>query len=103
MENVETRQFKMTWEVNHTKKSDGQSLVELEYVDFPGHVLGEYSDTLIKHLEENGTKEITVVVEFTNSVLRGDSCYVVSIDGKKWSSAFGYLGVRGDPERSPFE
>ena len=103
LEKTETRKFELSWEVKHEEKSDGQSLVEFEFVNFPGHIIGEYSNTLIKHLEANGTKEITVVVEITNSVLRGDSCYVVSIDGKKWSSVFGYLGVRGDPERSPFE
>lgn len=103
LEKTETRKFELSWEVKHEEKSDGQSLVEFEFVNFPGHIIGEYSNTLIKHLEANGTKEITVVVEFTNSVLRGDSCYVVSIDGKKWSSVFGYLGVRGDPKRSPLE
>ena len=104
LENTQTRKFELIWEVNHEEKSHGQSLVEFEFVDFPGHIIGEYSDTLIKHLEANGTKEITAVIEITNNVFGQVSYITIEIAGlKKWYSAFGYGGTRGDPKKSPFE
>ena len=70
----------------------------------PGHIIGEYSDTLIKHLEGNGTKEITAVIEITNNVFGEVSYSIIEIAGlKKWYSAFAYGGTRGDPKKSPFE
>ena len=77
---------------------------KVEFFDLPGHIIGEYSDTLIKHLEANGTKEITAVIEITNNVFGEVSYSTIEIAGlKKWYSAFGYGGTRGDPKKSPFE
>ena len=56
------------------------------------------------HLEGNGTKEITAVIEITNNVFGEVSYSIIEIAGlKKWYSAFAYGGTRGDPKKSPFE
>ncbi len=104
LEKTETRKFELSWAVMHRKKSDGQSLVEFEFVNFPGHIIGEYSDTLIKHLEANGIKKITAVIEITNNIFDYVSYSVIEFAGlKKWYSVFAYGCTRGDPKNSPFE
>ena len=104
LEKTETRKFELSWEVKHEEKSDGQSLVEFEFVNFPGHIIGEYSETLIKHLEANGIKKITAVIEITNNIFDYVSYSVIEFAGlKKWCSIFAYGCTRGDPKNSPFE
>ena len=42
-ETVETKEYAMTWKVKRDQTNKGHHLVEFEFVDFPGHVIGHYS------------------------------------------------------------
>ena len=57
-ESVETKEYAMTWKVDRDQNNKGQNLVEFEFVDFPGHVIGHFSNDLIKYFEEKGEREV---------------------------------------------
>ena len=42
----------MTWKVDRDQKNNAQSLVKFEFVDFPGHVIGHFSNDLIEYLKK---------------------------------------------------
>ena len=46
-ESVETKEYAMTWKVDRDQNNKGHSLVEFEFLDFPGHVIGHFSYDLI--------------------------------------------------------
>jgi hypothetical protein len=104
-ESVETKEYGMTWEVERDQNSKGHNLVEFEFVDFPGHVIGHFSNDLIKHLEEKGELEVVVKIEITRDVFGEVIGYsessIAGYDGN--ASTFAYFGVSGDPPVSPFE
>jgi hypothetical protein len=104
-ESVETKEYAMTWEVERDQNSKGHNLVEFEFVDFPGHVIGHFSNDLIKHLEEKGESEVVVKIEITRDVFGEVIGYsessIAGYDGN--ASTFAYFGVSGDPPVSPFE
>jgi hypothetical protein len=104
-ESVETKEYAMTWEVERDQNSKGHNLVEFEFVDFPGHVIGHFSNDLIKHLEEKGELEVVVKIEITRDVfgevIGYSECSIAGYDGN--ASTFAYFGVSGDPPVSPFE
>ena len=104
-ESVETKEYAMTWKVDRDQNNKGHNLVEFEFVDFPGHVIGHFSNDLIKHLEEKGELEVVVKIEITRDVF-GDvighsESDIADYDGN--ASTFSYFGVSGDPRASPFE
>jgi hypothetical protein len=104
-ESVETKEYAMTWEVERDQNSKGHNLVEFEFVDFPGHVIGHFSNDLIKHLEEKGELEVVVKIEITRDVsgevIGYSESSIAGYDGN--ASTFAYFGVSGDPPVSPFE
>ena len=104
-ESVETKEYTMTWKVDRNQNNKGHSLVEFEFVDFPGHVIGHFSNDLIKYLEEKSEREVTVEIEITRDVFGeviGHS--ESSIGGYEGNaSTFSYYGTNGDPPVSPFE
>ena len=104
-ESVETKEYAMTWKVDRDQNNKGHNLVEFEFVDFPGHVIGHYSNDLINHLEEKGEQQVVVEIEITRNVfgeLIGHSeSDIAGYDGN--ASTFSYFGERGDPTVSPFE
>ena len=104
-ESVETKEYAMTWKVDRDQNNKGHNLVEFEFVDFPGHVIGHYSNDLIKHLEEKGERQVVVEIEITRDAfgeLIGHSeSSIAGYDGN--ASTFSYFGERGDPAVSPFE
>jgi hypothetical protein len=104
-ESVETKEYAMTWEVERDQNSKGHNLVEFEFVDFPGHVIGHFSNDLIKHLEEKGELEVVVKIEITRDVFGEVIGYsessIAGYDGN--ASTFAYFGVSGDPPVFPFE
>jgi len=104
-ETVEIKEFSMTWKVDRDQNNKGHNLVEFEFVDFPGHVIGHFSNDLIKHLEEKGELEVVVEIEITRDIF-GDTIghsesNIAGYEGN--ASTFSYFGVRGDPVVSPFE
>ena len=104
-ESEETKEFRMTWEVDRDQNNKGHNLVEFEFVDFPGHVIGHFSNDLIKHLEEKGELEVVVEIEITRDIF-GDTIghsesNIAGYEGN--ASTFSYFGERGDPVVSPFE
>ena len=104
-ESVETKEYAMTWKVDRDQNNKGHNLVEFEFVDFPGHVIGHFSNDLIKYLEEKGERQVVVKIEITRDVfgeLIGHSeSDIAGYDGN--ASTFSYFGVSGDPPASPFE
>ena len=104
-ESVESKEYAMTWRVDRDQNNKGHNLVEFEFVDFPGHVIGHYSNDLIKHLEEKGERQVVVEIEITRDAfgeLIGHSeSSIAGYDGN--ASTFSYFGERGDPAVSPFE
>ena len=104
-ESVETKEYAMTWKVDRDQSNKGHNLVEFEFVNFPGHVIGHFSNDLIKHLEEKGERQVVVEIEITRDVF-GDvighsESDIAGYDGN--ASTFSYFGVSGDPPASPFE
>ena len=104
-ESVETKEYAMTWKVDRNQNNKGHNLVEFEFVDFPGHVIGHFSNDLIKYLEEKGEREVLVEIEITSDifgeVIGHSESDIASYDGN--ASTFSYFGVIGDPPASPFE
>ena len=104
-ESVEIKEYAMTWKVDRDQNNKGHNLVEFEFVDFPGHVIGHFSNDLIKYLEEKGERQVVVKIEITRDVfgeLIGHSeSDIAGYDGN--ASTFSYFGVSGDPPASPFE
>ena len=104
-ESAETREFAMTWKVDRDQKNNAQSLVEFEFVDFPGHVIGHFSNDLIEYLKKKGEPEVVIEIEITRDVF-GDVIWhsdsdIAGYDGN--ASTFSYFGIIGDPPVSPFE
>ena len=104
-ESVETKEYAMTWKVDRDQNNKGHNLVEFEFVNFPGHVIGHFSNDLIKHLEEKGELEVVVKIEITRDafgeVIGHSESDIACYDGN--ASTFSYFGMRGDPPVSPFE
>ena len=104
-ESVETKEYSMTWKVDRDQNNKGHNLVEFEFVDFPGHVIGHFSNDLIKHLEEKGELEVVVKIEITRDafgeVIGHSESSIAGYDGN--ASTFAYFGTRGTPTASPFE
>ena len=104
-ESVETKEYAMTWKVDRNQNNKGHNLVEFEFVDFPGHVIGHFSNDLIKYLEEIGERDVFVEIEITRDVfgevIGHSESDIAGYDGN--ASAFSYFGVNGDPPDSPFE
>ena len=104
-ESVETKEYAMTWKVNRNQNNKGHNLVEFEFVDFPGHVIGHFSNDLIKYLEEKGEREVFVEIEIISDifgeVIGHSESDIAGYDGN--ASTFSYFGVIGDPPDSPFE
>ena len=104
-ESVETKEYAMTWKVDRDQNNKGHNLVEFEFVDFPGHVIGHFSNGLIEHLERQGKKEVIIQLEITRDIFREVIGYsesdIAGYDGN--ASTFSYFGVSGDPLVSPFE
>jgi hypothetical protein len=104
-ESVETKEYAMTWQVDRDQNNKGHNLVEFEFVDFPGHVIGHFSNDLIEHLEERGERQVVVEIEITRDifgeVIGHSDSDIAGYDGN--ASTFSYFGVSGDPLVSPFE
>ena len=95
----------MTWKVDRDQNNKGHNLVEFEFVDFPGHVIGHFSNDLIDYLEEQGKEEVIIQLEITRDifgeVIGHSDSDIAGYDGN--ASTFSYFGVMGDPLVSPFE
>ena len=104
-ESLETKEYAMTWKVDRNQNNRGHNLVEFEFVDFPGHVIGHFSNDLIKYLEEKGEQEVFVEIEITRDVfgevIGHSESDIAGYDGN--ASIFSYFGEIGDPPASPFE
>ena len=104
-ETVETKEYAMRWKVDRDQNNKGHNLVEFEFVDFPGHVIGHFSNDLIDYLEEQGKKEVIIQLEITRDIFGeviGHSDFdIAGYDGN--ASTFSYYGINGDPPLSPFK
>ena len=104
LEQTKTQEFQMTWKIDPNDKNGENSLVELSFVDFPGHYVGEYSNQLADHLKKEGKEEVSATFEISRDAFGNVSYSVREIAGlKQWSASFSYGGTSGSPERSPFE
>jgi len=104
-ESVETKEYAMTWKVDRDQNNNGHNLVEFEFVDFPGHVIGHFSNDLIDYLEEQGKEEVIIQLEITRDisgeVIGHSDSDIAGYDGN--ASTFSYYGINGDPPLSPFK
>jgi len=104
-ETLEGKDFSMTWKVDRDQNNKGHSLVEFEFVDFPGHVIGHFSNDLIDYLEEQGKEEVIIQLEITRDifgeVIGHSDSDIAGYDGN--ASTFSYYGINGDPPLSPFK
>ena len=104
-ETEEVKEFSMTWQVDRDQNNEGHNLVEFEFVDFPGHVIGHFSNDLIDYLEEQGKEEVIIQLEITRDifgeVIGHSDSDIAGYDGN--ASTFSYYGINGDPPLSPFE
>ena len=104
LEQTKTQEFQMTWQIKPEDKNQENSLVELSFVDFPGHFIGEYSNQLADHLKNEAQEVVPATFEITRDALGNISYSVRKIGGlKQWKASFAYGGTSGSPERSPFE
>jgi hypothetical protein len=104
LEQVKSQEYRMTWKINPEDKNQENSLVELSFVDFPGHLIGEYSNQLADHLKKEGKAEVSATFEISRGAFGNVSYSVHEIAGlKQWAASFSYGGTSGSPERSPFE
>lgn len=101
----ETREYLMKWEVKTSPSNEKrESEIVLSFVDFPGHYIGEYSDELAAHLQEEGDREVTVVFEVTSDYGKVRGFNATEIGGlREWKSEWGYAGSSGSPEESPWD
>ena len=104
-ETEEVKEFSMTWQVDRDQNNEGHNLVEFEFVDFPGHVIGHFSNGLIDYLEEQGKEEVIIQLEITRDisgeVIGHSDSDIAGYDGN--ASTFSYYGINGDPPLSPFK
>ena len=104
-ETEEVKEFSMTWQVDRDQNNEGHNLVEFEFVDFPGHVIGHFSNDLIDYLEEQGKEEVIIQLEITRDifgeVIGHSDSDIAGYDGN--ASTFSYSGINGDPPLSPFK
>ena len=104
LEQTKTQEFSMAWEIKPEDKNQENSLVELSFVDFPGHFIGEYSNQLADHLKNEAKEVVPATFEITRDAFGNVSYSVREIAGlKQWQASFSYGGVSGSPEGSPFE
>jgi len=104
LEQTKTQEFQMTWQIKPEDKNQENSLVELSFVDFPGHFIGEYSNQLADHLKNEAQEVVPATFEITRDALGNVSYSVRQVAGlKQWKASFAYGGTSGSPERSPFE
>lgn len=104
LEQTKTQEFRMTWKIDPEDKNGENSLVELLFVEFPGHYIGEYSNQLADHLKNEAKEEVPATFEITRGAFGNVSYSVREIAGlKQWKASFSYGGTSGSPERSPFE
>ena len=104
LEQTKSQQFRMTWKINPADKNGDNSLVELSFVDFPGHFIGEYSNQLANHLKNEAQEVVPATFEITRDALGKVSYNLTDVAGlKQWKASFAYGGTSGSPERSPFE
>jgi hypothetical protein len=104
LEQTKTQEFSMAWEIKPEDKNQENSLVELSFVDFPGHFIGEYSNQLADHLMNEAKEVVPATFEITRDAFGNVSYSVREIAGlKQWQASFSYGGVSGSPEGSPFE
>ena len=104
LEQTKTQEFSMAWEIKPEDKNQENSLVELSFVDFPGHFIGEYSNQLADHLKKEADEVVPATFEITRDVFGNVSYSVREIAGlKQWQRSFAYGGASGSPEGSPFE
>jgi hypothetical protein len=104
LEQTKTQEFQMTWKIDPNDKNGENSLVELSFVDFPGHFIGEYSNQLADHLKKEAKEKVPATFEITRGAFGNVSYSVREIAGlKQWKASFSYGGISGSPEQSPFE
>ena len=104
LEQTKTQEFQMTWQIKPEDKNQENSLVELSFVDFPGHFIGEYSNQLADHLMNEAKEVVPATFEITRDAFGNVSYSVREIAGlKQWQASYSYGGVSGSPEGSPFE
>jgi len=101
----ETRQYLMTWEIKPNQASrNNESEVVLSFVDYPGHYVGIYSNEVADHLRHRGEPRVSVLFEITSDYGKVRGTREIEIAGlRDWKSVDGYSAATGSPARSPWD
>ena len=100
------RTFSMTWTDKGVNNQFKESEIDLEFVDFPGHHQGVYSNEVSNYLYHTSTKTVPVIFEVTSDFgcLRGFNEIQIG-ELTHWKSIWGYSSyneVKGLSRVSPW-
>jgi hypothetical protein len=94
----------MVWNVKGLENESKESEIVLQFVDYPQHQIGIYSNELAAYLKSTGTTDVQVTLEVTSDLgcMRGFHQKKIG-SLLKWKSLGGYARVIGETaEPSPF-
>lgn len=99
------RMFSMVWENRGAANQYEEAEVRLEYVEFPGHYEGVYSDELLHYLSDGQENPVKVTIVLRQNLGKCVSGFYLKQIGDltSWESKSGYtenLTIDGD---SPFQ
>jgi len=95
--------FEMRWDDRGSDNDFGRSEIVLEFVRFPGHAVGIYSNEVRDYLETSGAATVPVTFRVTRDLgcLRGFSERRIG-SLEHWRAAFGYARTTGKPPATPW-
>ena len=101
----ELRDYEMTWTIQPSpSRGMNEAEVVLEFAEFPEYFVGIYSDELAAYLKESAEDKITARFRVTYDYGKVRAYNLQGLDGlSKWKFAMAYGGVRGSPEKSPWD
>lgn len=99
----EVREHRMTWVVQPSSPPS-QPVVELSFVEHPGHFIWYSSEELAQHLQGADQAEVAAVFELTSDYGRLRGYSLLEIAGLRgWAAGNSAGGTRGDPASSPWD
>ena len=97
------RTFSMTWTDKGVSNQFKEAEIDLEFVDFPGHHQGVYSNEVSNYLHQFSSKTVPVIFEVTSDFGCFRGFHETQIDKlTHWKSVWGYSSyneVKGSSDR----
>jgi len=96
-------EHRLTWTVE-PEDPGGVAVVELSFIDHPGHHLWEQSEELLAHLEALGEPTVLGRFRVTRDYGRVRAYDLIEVAGLRgWASKGAAGGTRGQPASSPWD